>query len=836
MKWTNKNWTILILNVLLSLSALAQEPVYKNFRPHDGLPSLQVYDIYQDDNGYIWFATDRGISRYNGYEFENFSTSDGITSNTVFKFFPQENGEIWCTTFNNTLFHFNTIDYRFIPYKNNLLLNKLAPKNTPPEDLLILENKTLLLSYSSLFGFISIDSASNVQDTLPACKEEDYLASQQIEQIEGHYFGYLNKSPGTVVNQISGGKLISWQQVYNADYTHTKQINGHSIFSNGNQVYLKKKDSLIKIIHNDLNVLNIGSYRTDEFWVSYEYGGFIVYDMQANVLRTYLKEVSGTFMHEDNEGGLWFSTISKGIFYTKSQEIVELNQFTNKYIHKLAVDSQDNLWVSIYNLGIYQLNNNKISYKLESKGIIIPSSYYDTEMDLNWNDVSNFDFYKNSFQFRYTRFNTNLQNYFTEIHDFIDSNVFEFQLNSISRNKESIVLATADGIYKIGLDSNLIKHDNSQLNTRIEDIECIGNYIFYGSFESGLFIEYNNSIEQFSINEGLKSNTINELFIENDSTVLVCSSKGINKLILSDKIWTIDSEVIMSNYDVTDLELIKDTLWVGTRSGLFKIIKNPFNKVYEESHYLRFTSFSVNNEVIPTSKLNKLKYYQNKLSVEYLAISFKNNDDLLYRYKLKNLENDWNYTKSRSLNYPAIPSGNYSLIIQASVDGETWEEEISFDVIIAPPFYFTAWFIGVICLFFILMIYVVLKLKILSYNKIVLDELFRLLIRKLKRKEKYIVIRELGKDIKIACHDILYIKSAGNYCEIHTVNKKHIARFKIGDYFELIPDKMEYLRIHRSYIIRIDQITTKSKNSVIIGNLELKVSNSYLKELKKIQF
>ena len=132
MKWTNKNWTILILNVLLSLSALAQEPVYKNFRPHDGLPSLQVYDIYQDDNGYIWFATDRGISRYNGYEFENFSTSDGITSNTVFKFFPQENGEIWCTTFNNTLFHFNTIDYRFIPYKNNLLLNKLAPKKYSP--------------------------------------------------------------------------------------------------------------------------------------------------------------------------------------------------------------------------------------------------------------------------------------------------------------------------------------------------------------------------------------------------------------------------------------------------------------------------------------------------------------------------------------------------------------------------------------------------------------------------------------------------------------------------------------------------------------------------------
>lgn len=833
-----KNGAILILNALLSLSTLAQELVYENFKTDEGLPSLQVYDVYQDDKGYMWFATDRGISRFNGYEFDVYSIKEGLTCNTVFKFFPQNNGEIWCTTFNSSLFYFNTMDYQFIPYANNHQLNNLASPNTPPEDLLILKGEKVLLSFSSRSGFISIDSGSNVHGAVSVCKGIDSLVIQQIEQIEDQYFGYLSDYTETPVSQIDGGILISWQPQLknNRFYSHTKQINGHSIFSVENQVFIKKKDRLVKMINNDLNILNIGSYRTDEFWVSYEYGGFVIYDMEGNKLRSYLAHTSGTFICEDTEGGLWFSTISKGVFYASAQEIIELNQFTKTHIYKLAVDSLGDLWVSLYNRGAYRLNNDMVSYEFNRRGLLVPSSYYDQEMNYSWSSAFNMNIYGTSFSIRQTRFNTNLKNLFSEELSATPTSTFKFLVNSISKKEKSIILATADGIYKMGPDSNLIKHDNRKLDTRIEDIECVGKDVFYGSFELGLFIESDEGIAHFGVNEGLESNTINELFVENDSIVLVCSSKGINKLILRKEGWVVDSEVIMSGYDVTDVELIKDILWVGTRSGLFKILKKPVDKLDLESHYLRFTEFRVNNEIIHRGELSEMAYYQNKLSVSYLAISFKNHEALLYRYKLKNLEDEWNYTKSRSLNYLAIPPGSYRLIVQVSVDGETWEEEISSDMLITPPYYLTTWFIGAGFLAIVILIYGGLKLKILSYNKNVLDELFRLLIRKLKRKEKHIVIRELGKDVKINCHDILYIKSAGNYCEVYTVNKKHVVRFKIGDYFEWIPDKMEYLRIHRSYIIRIDQVTSKSKNSVIIGDVELKVSLSYIKELKKIHF
>lgn len=38
----------------------------------DGLNNNTVYDIYSEKNGFIWFSTDRGISRYDGFRFRNF--------------------------------------------------------------------------------------------------------------------------------------------------------------------------------------------------------------------------------------------------------------------------------------------------------------------------------------------------------------------------------------------------------------------------------------------------------------------------------------------------------------------------------------------------------------------------------------------------------------------------------------------------------------------------------------------------------------------------------------------------------------------------------------------
>ncbi len=53
--------------MLFTCVTFSQEYIYKEFGLNEGLPSTQVYDMHQDRNGIIWFATDRGIANYNGY-------------------------------------------------------------------------------------------------------------------------------------------------------------------------------------------------------------------------------------------------------------------------------------------------------------------------------------------------------------------------------------------------------------------------------------------------------------------------------------------------------------------------------------------------------------------------------------------------------------------------------------------------------------------------------------------------------------------------------------------------------------------------------------------------
>ncbi|NJO87582.1 MAG: hypothetical protein HC831_00425 [Chloroflexia bacterium] len=73
----------------------SQEYIYTNFLTKDGLPSIEVYHAIQDSKGYIWFATDNGVSRFDGYKFVNFDINNGLINNTVFDLYEDIKGRIW---------------------------------------------------------------------------------------------------------------------------------------------------------------------------------------------------------------------------------------------------------------------------------------------------------------------------------------------------------------------------------------------------------------------------------------------------------------------------------------------------------------------------------------------------------------------------------------------------------------------------------------------------------------------------------------------------------------------------------------------------------------------
>ena len=83
--------------------SFAQHMEYK-FRHlgiEQGLSQSTVYSILQDDKGFMWFATQSGLARYDGNNFRIFlhhETGNSISGNWLRKIYKDRSGKIWVCT------------------------------------------------------------------------------------------------------------------------------------------------------------------------------------------------------------------------------------------------------------------------------------------------------------------------------------------------------------------------------------------------------------------------------------------------------------------------------------------------------------------------------------------------------------------------------------------------------------------------------------------------------------------------------------------------------------------------------------------------------------------
>lgn len=101
-----------------------------------------------------------------------------------------------------------------------------------------------------------------------------------------------------------------------------------------------------------------------------------------------------------------------------------------------------------------------------------------------------------------------------------------------------------------------------------------------------------------------------------------------------------------------------------------------------------------------------------------------------------------------------------------------------------------------------------------------------------KTDEGYIYVREKNQVHKILNKNILYIESLSDYVKIYNTGKNTTIRHTITALEKLLP-KSEFIRIHRSFIVNLDQITSFTSHSVFIDDKELPIGPVYKKEVFK---
>lgn len=207
----------------------------------------------------------------------------------------------------------------------------------------------------------------------------------------------------------------------------------------------------------------------------------------------------------------------------------------------------------------------------------------------------------------------------------------------------------------------------------------------------------------YSTANGLSSDAVWAIAEDDSGRMYFGTGKGLDQLDLAtDRIRSFNSDDGLAG-DVVN-HLLKDrsgNIWVGTTLGLSR-----FNPRAERAAtaaapiYLSRVQIAGENLLMPeTGALHlphiELSASRNNLTIEYVALSFQGENELLYQYKLEGVDKDWSApTDSRSINYAQLAPGSYRFTVRAvNPDGLISPEPASFDFRILPAIWQRWWFL-----------------------------------------------------------------------------------------------------------------------------------------------
>lgn len=84
--------------------------------------------------------------------------------------------------------------------------------------------------------------------------------------------------------------------------------------------------------------------------------------------------------------------------------------------------------------------------------------------------------------------------------------------------------------------------------------------------------------------------------------------------------------------------------------------------------------------------------------------------------------------------------------------------------------------------------------------------------------------------VKIDFDELLWVEAYGDYVKIYTDKKMHLVYTTLRAVEDKLPNN-EFMRVHRSYIIRLDKIENIDQGSLLIKDKIVPVSNTYKTKL-----
>jgi len=727
---------------------------FKNFTTNDGLPSSEVHQVLSDSRNFIWFATDHGVCRYDGYRFETFNLPD----NSILSIYEDVKKRIWFVTFSGKLFYFEKEGLRAYKYNDKILKTI--------EQAVI--NKIYIDSADNLYvstmnpGSFRISAKGEI---LQLFEPNPHTIIENFETGNGDYFTHITGNPATnkitfYYNQPNTSIIIKKRtgdiKIEIKDYLKDRK-SGVKLLSDNNLIFFSGKwflkislngDYVVKRIAN--TILDVEEIGKGNILVATLGNGLYLLDQANEVIANYFPGLSVTSIERDYEGGLWCSTTQQGAFYLNSLAMKHLAQGENTIHEKitcLAVDKDSTVWAGMETGELLFFKPKK-----QFNHIYLPVNHIlDISLGLKADAVLlsvGTLINRDPYQVDVTHYKglkliavQTISSLIKKNSEFFSGNVTGVNKVNFEKKRLEIQNLKTFRVSKLFLDSKgntlvgnlfglwyyrngeLYPYDNTKeiLSSRITDInEYKKQYLCLGTRGKGFLIYIGDSLHQLTKENGLASDNIRKIHVD-ENIIWLATNRGIIQLDIVSldpfkyRITNISVQDGLLSNEVNDIKKLDSNIIVATNRGITFFQQDLFSGLKNLPLSFYLTGVRINGIDTVIRQSYKLKYRQRNLYLSFVALSYREGSEIEYRYRLAGIDSNWAYTTSREVQFNPLPYGKFTIQLQTRRKGEDWKaaNSLSLHMNCTIPFWKTIgfWIASFVVAIFLVFLFFINRVK-----------------------------------------------------------------------------------------------------------------------------
>jgi hypothetical protein len=688
-----------------------QDPYSITIDKTQGLPANAVYDVFQDSKGFMWFATDEGVCRYDGKKFKSY-VSPLLTSMSSTCLHEDKYGRIWFMNFDNLVYYIENDTIKAVPQK---------------------PVSGLFLKYHILGNYLLIPQRKGLDVfTLKDLRLKNTFEFPEIMYTNGSENYYYMNDDQSHVYRVDSNLVI--KEISNSKAAYISSSNQSILFYNKNntdqKIEIWTPHTIQQSSFNYHEYITNISFTNDYIWVCTKNG---VYRNNHTLSKPYQHFYPGKNISKvlkDKDGNYWISTTNEGVllvpsldnrFYLfndfipqqlqvyqnrvimsgKTNAVIEFNPAdeTTRYLFKTNINHEiscfyyDTLHQSLLvTSDLFYVIKNGVT--LLSKGTAVKSI---VPIDDHYFSVAATGFcglFQNSAPNQPTVWDSlhllnpcPIKGY--ECFSQLIKNV-RAKSTVYDKKNNLIYYATNTGLYKISATQTTeIKHQNTTIQARKlvlfkETLLVLQN--------NGMILQVNPNLSMIEYPLIIEGNlvAVNKIINRNQWLFICTSTEGIFKLDLNRPFSSIGSLYgISKKEDILDIEIWKDKYLISCAGGLFVLNQqSQTNKVAPPPFIIN--EIIADGQRILNPKKIWLPYNKNNIHISYSILSYNTSGEYPLYYRMN--QGSWKLADpgSRELELASLQPDEYTIEFRLGSPTSNTLEVVKFTI--GKPIWQIHWF------------------------------------------------------------------------------------------------------------------------------------------------